>query len=406
MQAKPPGSGLHRLLAHSDWLRGLAICLVSGREDAEDLVQETWIAAMKSPPDPDRPARPWLAEVMRNLRRMTARATGRRQRREDQGQATIAQEVPGTEALLARLELHRLLARLVTELDEPYRTTVLLRFFEGRTAQAIADSQGIPPATVRWRLREGLKRLRQRLDEMHAGDRSHWSAVLLPVGDRGFTPGAALVHGPAKLVLFSAGALALVIGVGAGLTQFRRDHGLSSFPPDYVAAAVAASPRRSGLATTDVAPSTSKGDPMHNVQKAAVLFGVVLPALVANAQEASKPLSRDEAISACLDFKPKAVVCKEELADLFAAMATPDRRAKVRERALKEIVDEGTGPIEARRNKCTIDVDQKEKGHPPFGILTRGDLAAAQACDSESNCKERVACWTKVLHGAKKRPQR
>lgn len=35
----------------------------------------------------------------------------------------------------------------------------------------IARAQGIPAGTVRWRLSEGLRRLRAQLDEAHGGNR-------------------------------------------------------------------------------------------------------------------------------------------------------------------------------------------------------------------------------------------
>ena len=43
------------LLAHSQWARALARTLVRDAATAEDLVQETWVAALKRPPRADRP---------------------------------------------------------------------------------------------------------------------------------------------------------------------------------------------------------------------------------------------------------------------------------------------------------------------------------------------------------------
>jgi DNA-directed RNA polymerase specialized sigma24 family protein len=85
--------------------------------------------------------------------------------------ATLLQEdrVASTETMLARLELPRMVSELVRALDEPYRTTILLRFLEGRTPTETARAHGIPAGTVRWRLNEGLGRLRARLDEAHGG---------------------------------------------------------------------------------------------------------------------------------------------------------------------------------------------------------------------------------------------
>ena len=59
------------LLAEAGWLRRLARSLVG--DGAEDAVQQTYLAAIVSPPAGDRPLRPWLAQVLRNFVRMRVR---------------------------------------------------------------------------------------------------------------------------------------------------------------------------------------------------------------------------------------------------------------------------------------------------------------------------------------------
>ena len=81
MQDNP---GLETLLGQADWLRALAISLLGSRPDADDAVQEVWTAALRSPPDQTRPARPWLAQVLRNVVRARARHSGRRRAHESE----------------------------------------------------------------------------------------------------------------------------------------------------------------------------------------------------------------------------------------------------------------------------------------------------------------------------------
>lgn len=175
------------LLEHAAWLRRLAEVLTRGDADAEDLVQETWLAALRSPPRDDRPARAWLAEVLRNARRMRARAGARRARREAELGQLAEPSTPSSEQLLARLEAQRRLSAHVAELDEPLRSTLLLRYFEGLSAAEIARRQGVPAGTVRWRLKAGLDRLRALLDEESGGDRRSWMLLLGPLGGAGET---------------------------------------------------------------------------------------------------------------------------------------------------------------------------------------------------------------------------
>jgi DNA-directed RNA polymerase specialized sigma24 family protein len=82
------------------------------------------------------------------------------------------------------MQLQRLVAELILELEEPYRSTVLLRFYEERTASEIARREGVAAATVRWRLKEGLGRLRARLDERHQGQRRAWVLAMAPMTRR------------------------------------------------------------------------------------------------------------------------------------------------------------------------------------------------------------------------------
>ena len=107
---------------------------------------------------------------------------------------------------------------MVAALDEPYRSTVLLCYGEELSPSEVARRQGIPAGTVRWRLKQGLDRLRSGMDRAH-GSRRAW-AGLGPV----LVPSSALVMGGmlfmnAKMKI--AGA-AVVIALLAGLAAWWR----------------------------------------------------------------------------------------------------------------------------------------------------------------------------------------
>src|SRR5215468_2534252 len=182
------------LLANAGWLRRLAVSLVGPAAGADDLVQETWLAALRHPPDRNGPIRPWLGRVLRNLVKMRHRAAAVRVARRAEVERIEAEraEVASPEAVLDRFHAERLLARLVAELDEPYRATVLLRYFEGWSAADIARHQGVPAGTVRWRLKTALDRLRAELDRETRGDRRGWRLALLPLAGSTPTPPVAL----------------------------------------------------------------------------------------------------------------------------------------------------------------------------------------------------------------------
>jgi len=163
------------LLRESRWLRRLAGHLVADPAEADDVAQQTYLAALASPPPVDREVRPWLTRVARNVIRSRYRADRRRQRREQA--ASERAEVAAPDQLLEQVELQRLLAELVAELPEPYRSVIVLRFYRDRSAADIAASERVPPATIRWRIQRGLELLRAGLDRRHGG-RADWRPAL------------------------------------------------------------------------------------------------------------------------------------------------------------------------------------------------------------------------------------
>jgi RNA polymerase sigma factor (sigma-70 family) len=200
------------LLAHTDWLHALARALV-GEAAADDVVQGTYEIALASPPRKPGPLRPWLGGVARNVARMATRGRVRRERREQQ--VPVTAEVPTPEQLVERVQLQQQVARIVLELPEPLRATLLLRFFEGLSAAEIARVQGIPAATVRGRIKDALDRVRGTLDAQHAG-RTRWIALLAPIAvpdhAAATLAGGLIVKTGAKLVIGIVVVVLVVLG--------------------------------------------------------------------------------------------------------------------------------------------------------------------------------------------------
>jgi iron(II)-dependent oxidoreductase len=179
------------LLAQSEWLRALARTLVQDAELAEDLVQETWLSALRTRPAPEGGLRGWLGTVLRNRART----------RDVVERACVQQEVVAA----------------VMALDEPYRETLLLRYFDELPPRTIAAHMHVPVSTVKSRLARGLERLRERLDASHAGERRVWMgsvAVLFEVEGGGWL-GKALAAA-AGLLVFGAGATWVVLEAREG----------------------------------------------------------------------------------------------------------------------------------------------------------------------------------------------
>lgn len=209
MSERPP---LDALLAHADWVRGLAGSLVADPAAADDLVQDTWTAALQRPPVGDRPLRGWLATVLRRLASQGRRESDRRRRRERQVAKHEAQ--PATSDVVARAAVHGDLVQAVLALHEPYRSAILLRFFDALPPRKIAEIQDVPVTTVNSRISRGLELLRRRLDARY-GSRRSWLLSLIPLSGARLGPavlGATLMNTYLKIGLaVCAGLIGLLL---------------------------------------------------------------------------------------------------------------------------------------------------------------------------------------------------
>lgn len=236
------------LLAHQAWMRRLAAGLVREAGEADDVVQEAWVAALEARgPIGDLGA--WLATVVKNSARSLRRGGQRRAARE--AASARPEGLPGSDEVVARLQEERVLLAELEALEEPYRTTLLLRFHEELAPRAIARRMHVPVETVKTRLKRGLARLRARLEEHHGGRESFLAALvpLLRPGEGALLPtGILLMKKPLEVL-----TVVLVLGGGALGWRYwpRAERGAT--PSEAVLAAPEAP-----LATPAVEPPTAR----------------------------------------------------------------------------------------------------------------------------------------------------
>ncbi|MEZ5964577.1 MAG: sigma-70 family RNA polymerase sigma factor [Planctomycetota bacterium] len=162
------------LLRDSTWLRRLVAGMSGDAHLADDVAQDVAVLALTQPPRRDDSWRGWLTTVARTVmlrRRVRARLAAQSERA-----ATRAEATPSTHDVVVRAEAHAHVVDAVLALDEPYRTVILLRYFDGMKTGAIATALGCPVATVRTRLVRGTQRLRTAL-EPRFGASSSWAAL-------------------------------------------------------------------------------------------------------------------------------------------------------------------------------------------------------------------------------------
>lgn len=180
------------LLRHRGWVRGLARSLVARESEVDDLEQETWLAALERGAARGAPGTTWLGRVVRSravdlFRRGTRRAARERA-------ASRPETVPSAAQTVARAEAHRAVVGAVMALEEPFRTAVLLRYFEDLPPREVARRTGVGVETARTRIRRGVERLRARLAPHDRPDARRALLLLLAPGDlaRPLAPQAAL----------------------------------------------------------------------------------------------------------------------------------------------------------------------------------------------------------------------
>lgn len=142
-------------------------------QDAKDVLQETFIKAYLNlrSYDPDLAFSSWMYRICHN----EAMSWFRKQRIRPQPAASdeelyALETLPDTRDLLDGVEqgLHReRLERALAELSADYREVIVLKYFEEKSYEEMADILQKPPGTIATLLNRAKKQLRERLVDHH-----------------------------------------------------------------------------------------------------------------------------------------------------------------------------------------------------------------------------------------------
>lgn len=157
------------VLPHREALYGHALALTHNADEAEDLVQETTLRALRGFESfrADGPVRAWLLTILRNLFINGYRTRVRMPRAVSldalDNPDPIVPVEPGPERqVFSRLE-HEALTRAVANLPTDYREVLVLSDIRGLSYQEISEHLGVPIGTVRSRLSRARGRVRRAL---------------------------------------------------------------------------------------------------------------------------------------------------------------------------------------------------------------------------------------------------
>lgn len=151
---------------HARGVFGYLLTRIGGdRHLAEDLLQEVFLRAWRTPPDVlglgVDACRAWLVQVARNLAIDRLRSKCRRP--SETGEEMLAR-IPEQRCEIDRVVTSMALREALAALT-PRRREVLVRmYFQGHTAKQIADDLDVPVGTVKSRVAAALSALRAELD--------------------------------------------------------------------------------------------------------------------------------------------------------------------------------------------------------------------------------------------------
>jgi len=148
--------------------------IVGEREQAEDTVQNAYLAALEALPRLTDPSRfyPWLCRIAVN--RAIEEKRGQRRRRRlhsdwtdlETGPAIDTRTDCGALAKLAAQERSGRVREALEQLPEGMRAAVVLRFFDGLSMRAVAEVLGCEEVTARTQVFRGLQKLGRELGDL------------------------------------------------------------------------------------------------------------------------------------------------------------------------------------------------------------------------------------------------
>ena len=148
--------------AYADRIMGFAVHLTGDQTDAEDLVQETFVAAHRGSRSYRGRGRllSWLLGIAARRWRDTRRARSKRPQAASPGEPCILERLPApcTDQLLPVA-----IAQELLRLPEDQREAFLLIVTQGLSYREASTATGVRVGTLKWRVHEAVRRLRASL---------------------------------------------------------------------------------------------------------------------------------------------------------------------------------------------------------------------------------------------------
>ncbi len=151
-------------------LRFVMLISNASKEDAEDIVQDTFISAYQNLADFDTKMSfsAWIYKIARNKaiswhRKNTSKKAGEKIELEEEVFLNLKDDAPSIlEELHAKTATDKLLEE-IEQLNNKYKEVIILKYFEGKSYLEIADILHIPPGSVASMLYRAKAQLKEKL---------------------------------------------------------------------------------------------------------------------------------------------------------------------------------------------------------------------------------------------------
>ncbi|MEB3103746.1 RNA polymerase sigma factor SigW [Ferviditalea candida] len=160
---------------YTDKIFHLANRMLGNRQEAEDIVQETFLRVYKNlgKYDPNQKFSTWIYRIATNLcidrlRRRKHQYSLDAEVADGEGidwHAMLASDEPGPEQRLILSEIQLQMRKAIEALPEKYKSVVILRYLHDLSLQEISEILDIPVTTIKTRVHRGREFLRRKLEQ-------------------------------------------------------------------------------------------------------------------------------------------------------------------------------------------------------------------------------------------------
>jgi RNA polymerase sigma-70 factor (ECF subfamily) len=140
---------------------------IVGADDAEDVAQDSLLLAFKALPGIEEPRKfpAWLSAITRHRALRFSKSETVQSRKRVALDEALLEKIEALAKPLAEKERDEAMIAALDSLAADYQMPLRLRFLDDMPLNRIAAFMGVPLSTVKWRIHQGKKLLRAKVEE-------------------------------------------------------------------------------------------------------------------------------------------------------------------------------------------------------------------------------------------------